>query len=73
MSDQKSKPSKSSSHYLKYTGMVFQLFIMLALLIYFGQYIDDKLGTRNAYFTAFLPLIGLIIYFYKIYVDLIQD
>jgi len=72
MSNQKSKPTKPANHYLKYTGMVFQLFILLGIMLYLGQYLDEKVGTAKPYFTAFLPLLGLIAYFYRVYIDLIK-
>ena len=69
----KPKPRRHSNHYLKYTGMVFQLFVLLGLLMYIGTVIDKKLALSNAYFTAFLPIVGLILYFIRMYYDLIED
>jgi len=69
----KPKASRHSNHYLKYTGMVFQLFVLLALLIYFGQWLDEKFDLSNDYFTAFLPILGLILYFIRVYYDLVKE
>jgi hypothetical protein len=66
----KGKKKKPVVNYMQYMGLAFQLFIMLGLLIFAGKWLDNYFGFDKAYVTAFLPLIGLIAYFYKIIKEL---
>lgn len=50
--------------------MAFQLFLMLGILIYIGIKMDVYFGFSKSYSTAFLPLLGLLAYFYKIIKEL---
>jgi len=71
--NQAKKSSNSSNKYLKYSGMVFQLLIMLFLLAALGQWLDQKYGPEMPLFTAFLLLFGIIAYLVKVYFDLVNE
>ncbi len=59
-----------SNQYLKYSGMVFQLFILLGIGAWLGQYLDKKLKTTDPYFTILLILLFMAGFFYKLVKDL---
>lgn len=65
------KPSPSNQ-YLKYSGMVFQLFVLLGFGAWAGQYLDKKLNTPEPYFTILLILLFMAGFFYKLVKDLSQ-
>jgi len=52
--------------------MCFQLFILIILLLFIGGKIDRYFGMTNSIFTATLPVVGLIAYYFKIYLDLFK-
>ncbi len=63
------KPSQSNQ-YLKYSGMAFQLFILLAIGALGGQKLDQVLNTSQPYFTIALILLFTTGFFYKLVKDL---
>lgn len=63
------KPSQSNQ-YLKYSGIVFQLFALLGLGAWLGQYLDAKLNTPDPYFTILFILLFSAGFFYKLVKDL---
>lgn len=65
------KPAQPNQ-YLKYSGMVFQLFVLLAIGAWLGQYLDEKLNTPDPYFTILLILLFTAGFFYKLVKDLSQ-
>ena len=65
------KPAQPNQ-YLKYSGMVFQLFVLLAVGAWLGQYLDEKLNTPDPYFTILLILLFTAGFFYKLVKDLSQ-
>ncbi len=65
------KPAQPNQ-YLKYSGMVLQLFVLLAIGAWLGQYIDEKLNTPDPYFTILLILLFTAGFFYKLVKDLSQ-
>lgn len=71
--DQDRPTKKSSNSYLKYSGMVFQLFALLLLAGWGGKKIDAYLGNETPYVTALLILVFFIAYMYKLYIDLTRD
>lgn len=66
------KPAQPNQ-YLKYSGMVFQLFVLLAVGAWLGQYLDEKLNTPDPYFTILLILLFTAGFFYKLVKDLSQN
>ncbi len=63
------KPS-SSNQYLKYSGMVIQLFVLLGIGAWLGQYLDAKLNMPDPYLTIFFILLFTAGFFYKLVKDL---
>jgi len=66
------KRDAKSNNYLKYTGMAMQLLVLLSIFLFAGQWLDQHFAFQKKYFTAFLPFIGLIAYFVKVYYDLME-
>lgn len=64
---------KKAEQYLKYSGMVFQLFILLAIAAFIGQKLDQRYNTKSPYFTASLLILFLIAYLFKLYRDLFNS
>lgn len=48
---------KSSNKYLKYTGIAFQLAVLVAIAIWAGSKIDEKMQNEMPYMTALLVLL----------------
>jgi putative Mn2+ efflux pump MntP len=72
----KEKPSQkpgSSNRYLKYSGMVFQLFIMLLIAAWIGKKIDAHFQTKMPYATALLLILALVGYLVKLAIDLSKE
>lgn len=69
MSKPKKKPQ--ANQYLKYSGMAFQLAIVLAVGTYIGTRIDRYFQTDRPYFTAILALFSLFAGFYLTLKDLL--
>jgi len=72
----KSKGSKEGYNpnaYLKYSGMVMQLFVLLFLAAFAGVKLDAKMGNETQYITAGLVLLAVIVYLIKIYFDLTKN
>lgn len=63
------KPSQSNQ-YLKYSGMAFQLFILLAIAAWIGQKLDKALHLSSPYITIVLILLFTTAFFYKLVKDL---
>jgi F0F1-type ATP synthase assembly protein I len=63
------KPA-SSNQYLKYSGMAIQLFVLLGVGAWLGQYLDKKLNTPDPYFTILFILLFTAGFFYKLVKDL---
>jgi len=53
--------------------MVFQLFALLFIAIFIGKAIDSKISWSDSLFTALLPVLGLLAYFFKLYKDVSKD
>lgn len=45
--------------YLKYSGMAFQMIVVLLLAAYAGQWLDKHFNTTQPWFTLVLLLIGV--------------
>lgn len=56
---------------MKYAGMVGQLFVLLLLSAFLGQFLDDKFDTNI--FTPILLIVGLGTYLYRLYIDLTRN
>jgi len=69
----KKKSKSNSNSYLKYAGLASQLLVLLLVLAWIGKKIDQYFQNETLYFTAFLTVIGLMAFFYKVYLDLDRD
>jgi F0F1-type ATP synthase assembly protein I len=56
--------------YLKYSGMALQLFVLLGVGAWLGQWLDKKLATPQPYFTIILILLFMGGFFYRLVKDL---
>ena len=64
------KKKVSSSAYLKYTGMAFEMLAYILVGYFIGSFLDKKVGTDKPYFTAGGTLLLLILYLVKVVRDL---
>ena len=55
---------------MKYAGMAFQFFALLAVGAWLGQQLDKAVGTARPYFTALLVVLFASGFFYRLYLDL---
>lgn len=62
---EKSSPKRNSNDVLKYSGMAFQLAIILAVGMFLGQKLDAYFATEKPYLTALCTLIALPIALYS--------
>jgi len=69
----KKKNKTKVNAYLKYSGIAFQLFFLLFITAYAGQWVDARLGNKRPYLTAFLLIFVLGGYLYKLVKDLEKD
>ncbi len=67
------KRKRNANAYLKYSGMVGQLLVLLFLAAYLGQWLDGKMENEKPLFTAVLLIVALVAYLFKITVDLNRD
>ena len=61
---------KKFSAYLKYSGMAFQFFVLIALGAWIGQKLDAHFGMPKPYLTIICILFFAAGYMYKMYRDL---
>jgi hypothetical protein len=52
--------------------MAMQMFVLLMILLLAGQWLDNYFNFSNQYFSAFLPILGLMVFFVKMYYDLME-
>jgi F0F1-type ATP synthase assembly protein I len=67
----KTKKRPQVDQYLKYSGMAFQLAIVLAIGTFAGSRLDRYFQTERPYFTAILALLSLFAGFYLSLKDLL--
>lgn len=65
-----SNKTKNPNAYLKYSGMVMQLLVLLFIAAYLGRKLDEWMGNSPAYMTALLVLLAVVAYLVKIYFEL---
>ena len=58
------------NQYLKYSGMAFQLFVLLGIAAFLGQWLDKRYLSGNPYFTIILILLFTGGFFYRLVKDL---
>ena len=58
--------------YLKYSGLAFQMLMVLGLAAYAGMRLDAYVGNRNPWFTILLMVLGVVGSIYKIIVSVMK-
>ena len=66
------KIKKSTSSYMQYSGLAFQMAAMVFLGIYGGQWLDEYFALEKPFITIFLTLVLFIGFMVKLYNDLIK-
>lgn len=66
-----SKVKRSTDEYLKYSGMAFQMALIIGLGAFVGQKVDAKLEVETPWFTILFLLIGVALALYVVLKDLI--
>ena len=68
---EKSKPSPNVA--LKYSGLAFQIAVVVGLFAFGGIKLDEHYGTERPYFTAGLALVGVAVALYSALKDVFTD
>lgn len=67
------KHTKQVNKYLKYSGIAFQLFFLLLIAVFAGQYLDERLGNETPWFLLLFIILAFGAWMYKLIKDLEQD
>lgn len=59
--------------YLKYSGLAFQMLVVLGVAAYGGMQLDAYMGNKNPWFTIIFMVIGVVGSIYKIIVSVIKQ
>ncbi len=70
--DSDSEKGKLQS-YLKYSGLAFQMLIVLGLAAYGGMRLDAYMGNKNPWFTILFMVLGVVGSIYKIIVSVMKQ
>jgi F0F1-type ATP synthase assembly protein I len=72
--DPQNNPSRQEQlkPYLKYSGLGFQMIVVLVLAAWGGQTLDEKQGNHNPWWTIGLMLLGVIASMYMIIKSVIK-
>ncbi|TDO21597.1 AtpZ/AtpI family protein [Pedobacter duraquae] len=60
------KNRREVNNYVKYSGMFFQMLFVIGIFCFAGYKIDQYRGSHQAWFTAGLSLVGVVIAIYQI-------
>ena len=63
---EKEVTKKSANAFMRYSGMAFQMIVVLLLAAYAGQWLDDRYQTSQPWFTLVLLLVGVTASMYLI-------
>jgi len=63
MIDQKNKPTPN---YIKYSGIAFQMLVIIGVFVFIGYKIDERQGIDNFLFTAILGIVGVAVSLYQV-------
>ncbi len=66
-------PPKKFSSYLKYSGLAFQLALVVFIGIFLGKKIDNYLELKKPIATMLLVLLLFVGYMYRLYVDIMSN
>ena len=58
--------------YLKYSGLAFQMIIVLGLAAFAGIKLDAYVGNKNPWFTILFMLLGVVGSIYKIIISIMK-
>lgn len=58
--------------YLKYSGLAFQMLVVLGLAAYGGMRLDAYIGNKNPWFTIFFMVLGVVGSIYKIIISVMK-
>ena len=58
--------------YLKYSGLAFQMIIVLGLAAFAGIKLDAYVGNKNPWFTILFMLLGVVGSIYKIIISVMK-
>jgi len=58
--------------YMKYSGLAFQMLVVLGLAAYGGMWLDAYVGNKNPWFTILFMVLGVVGSIYKIIVSVIK-
>ena len=64
------RTTPASNHYMKYSGMAFQMGIIILLGALLGRKLDEKFATETPYFTVFCSLLSIFVALYITLKDL---
>lgn len=67
------KKPKPGSNYLKYSGMVIQLFVLLLIGGWIGRKLDNYFNHETAVLTILIIMLFFGAYMYKLFKDLQND
>jgi hypothetical protein len=59
------------NNYARYTGMVFQMIVIIGIMAFVGVKLDERRGSETPIFTAILSLIGVLAALYTSLKDFI--
>lgn len=63
---QREDKRKQVSSYVRYSGLFFQMFVIIGIFAFVGSSLDDYQNTKQPYFTAGLALLGVVIAIYQV-------
>lgn len=67
------KPDGKLQNYMKYSGMAFQMAIIILVGAFLGQKLDERVQTERPYFTVALSLLAIFAALYITLKDLIGN
>ncbi|MEN9448188.1 MAG: putative F0F1-ATPase subunit Ca2+/Mg2+ transporter [Bacteroidota bacterium] len=70
-SPNQNKPDKDTKSWLLFSGMAFEMFIVIGIFTAIGHYADKKLNTAPLLLIVLL-LVGVVVSFYNVYKQLSQ-
>jgi F0F1-type ATP synthase assembly protein I len=57
---------KQVNSYVRYTGLFFQMFVIIGAFAWAGSWLDDYQKTEQPYYTAGLALLGVVVAIYQV-------
>lgn len=66
-------PRKPQVDYLRYSGLAFQLLVLILAGAWLGDWLDERMQTSQPFFTAVLSLTGVVAGMYQLYRDLTKN